>query len=425
MPKDTESVGYSPENWQAHFSRKDQEWIADRFASEGGLETFFPEAMPWLIEKGFRLSDLDRAFDDAKTARMGVDELVKVGDYLNALADEKAEQGLTVSAAELYHRTALCYIQGSWGIKDAQDETKQDWHSRGLNAYDRLIEHHPHYSMEKVEIGLPFSDEPMSAVFHKCGDESAPTVLFVPGLDMAKEEYPNPFNNRFVHRGMNVLSIDGPGQGETRLRGVAVDEHGKYQRAGRAAIDWLVERPEVDSERIGVFGISNGSYWGGRITYEDDRVSAFAAYMGSFYYKDYNTDTPQGKKRYMYVSGITDEAEFDEYLKGRTIEGMEDGIHVPTFIAHGEYDEKSPLEFARRFYERIDVPKELHVYENEFHPIGGSALEVIYNVSDWFVRVWDGAIEDDHELAILEPDYPSSSYIPSREYEFLRQGRRP
>ncbi len=39
-------------------------------------------------------------------------------------------------------------------------------------------------------------------------------------MDTTKETYPNPLNNHFGERGMHVLVLDGPGQGESWLRGI-------------------------------------------------------------------------------------------------------------------------------------------------------------------------------------------------------------
>ncbi len=48
------------------------------------------------------------------------------------------------------------------------------------------------------------------------GEGRKPTVLYIPGMDATKEDYPSPYNNEFVRRGMNVCSMDGPGQGEVQ-----------------------------------------------------------------------------------------------------------------------------------------------------------------------------------------------------------------
>ncbi len=415
----------SSTDWKESFSRRDQGWVADRFASMDGLDSFFRHGLTNLIEYGYKYPDLERAYDDATCTEMAHDNLVKIGERHFRTATEKEEAGLTHAAFEFYVRSSLCFLKSSWGVLDADDADKRYRHGRAIEAYDKVIELNPHYEMERVDIELPFHEERLPAVFHEAGGENAPTILHLPGMDMTKEQTPNHINNRFVQRGMNVLTIDGPGQGEARLRGITDDDHTVYQRAGSAAIDWLVERDEVDPERIGVYGTSMGSYFGPRVAVEDDRVAALALIKGTWYTKDiiFEQSPPSFKKRYMYMSGITDEAEFDAFAREMTLDGLEHRIDAPTFIAHGEYDELMPREYARQFFERLDCPKELRLYENQFHAIGGP--DETNEIVDWFTRVWEGAVDADHAEATYVPEYPNHSYVPSPKFDFVSQSDRP
>ena len=53
--------------------------------------------------------------------------------------------------------------------------------------------------------------------------------------------------------------------------------------------------------------------------------------------------SPTFKKRFMYMSGIVDEAEFDKFRQGITWEGHADKIKVPYLCLAGEDDELSPV----------------------------------------------------------------------------------
>lgn len=418
---------YPDENWLNDYSRRGQQWIHDKFVANGDLEDFFPESVPYWLEVGFRLSDLNRAFDEAKNARMGIEELVKIADHHLQQARDKEAAGHLESAFEYYQRASLAYLRGSWSQLDADSPDKQDWHNRGLDAFDKVIELCPYYDLDKVYIELPSHEAEMAAIFHKCGERNAPTILYVPGMDVSKEEVLDPANNRFGQRGMNVLVIDGPGQGETRLNGVCDEEYDTYQKAGRAAIDWLVDQPEVDDTKIGVSGLSMGTYWGPRIAYEDDRVAALCTHMGCQYSKDilFNQAQPFFKKRFMYMAGIYDEDEFDDYMADQTLHGIAEEITCPTLIMQGEYDELQVREQIKLFFEAVSGPKRLQLYENEFHPMGNVAPDVVCDIADWFRDVWDGEFGAGDEEAEFVPDYPEGSYIPSPQFEFLEQDERP
>jgi len=411
-------------DWKDSFSRRDQKWIADRFASMDGLNSFFRHGLTNLIEYGYKYPDLERAYEHATCTAMAHDNLVKIGERHFRTASEKEAAGLVHSAFEFYVRASLCFLKSSWGVLDAQDADKRYRHGRAVAAYEKVIELNPHYEMAKVDVPLPFHDEALPAVFHKAG-EDRPTILHLPGMDMAKEQTPNVMGNRFVQRGMNVLTVDGPGQGEARLRGICDDSPETYQKACRAAIDWLVAQPAVDASRIGVYGTSMGSYFGPRVAVEDDRVAALALIKGTWYTKDiiFEQSPPAFKQRYMYMSGITDEDAFDAFASEMTLDGLESQIEVPTFVAHGEYDELMPREYAKQFFDRLDCPKELLLFENQFHAIGGP--DETNEIVDWFTRVWDGSVPDDHAEARYVPEYPNHSYIPSPKFDFLSQPDRP
>ena len=52
---------------------------------------------------------------------------------------------------------------------------------------------------------------------------------------------------------MAVLAIDGPGQYEAPMIGLYFSVE-NWMAAGKALVDWLVARPEIDPERIGASG---------------------------------------------------------------------------------------------------------------------------------------------------------------------------
>lgn len=405
---------------QSDRTRSDEQtWIQNRFFYHEDHNDYpFPGSTPSILNWGFELSDVMRAFDEPDQIREAIDKVVKIADHHRRAGQAKEREGLDLSAAEHYQRASLCYLRGSWAILDADDGDKRRRHDRALECFERVVDLNPYYETEVVDIGLPFHDEDMPAYFHKCGREAAPTVIYVPGMDQSKEEL-DILQNRYVDRGINALAIDGPGQGEARLRGIAHDTQEVYQKAGRAAVDWLVERPEVDSDRIGVCGVSMGTYWSSRIAYEDQRISALGNYMGAWYSKQqiFNRANPFFKHRFMYMADIEDEAKFDEFARQMTLEGLDTEIDTPAFLAHGEYDELTPREQALRYFEALGGPKHLQLYENQNHSVGMASTEARNDMADWFLRVWSGDIGEGYQEALVIPDYPKDSAVASVAFE--------
>ena len=76
-----------------------------------------------------------------------------------------------------------------------------------------------------------------------------------------------------LERGWNVLLFDGPGQGAAFVR-----QHLYFRPDWEAVltpvVDWLVERPEVDADRIAVLGVSQAGYWVPRALSREHRFAA-------------------------------------------------------------------------------------------------------------------------------------------------------
>src|SRR5437899_7118500 len=159
-------------------------------------------------------------------------------------------------------------------------------------------------------------------------------------MDGVNEDIPMN-NDPLLERGLAVLVVDGPGQGETRERGIKCTAS-NYEDVGKLACDYLVKRPEIDPDRLGVMGSSMGSYWAPRVVAAAPRFKACAVSgvcVEPGQYAIFNMSSPTFKLNYMYMSGYDDEAAFDEFSKTLTVEGVSSKITSPYMILADEVDE--------------------------------------------------------------------------------------
>jgi dipeptidyl aminopeptidase/acylaminoacyl peptidase len=240
------------------------------------------------------------------------------------------------------------------------------------------------YPMERVEI--PFEGKSIPGILSLTpGRKKAPTVLFVPGMDLHKENGINYPANPYIRRGMNSLAIDGPGQGESLVRKIWVNEE-NYGRAGKAAIDYLVKRPEVDPNKIGIHGVSMGTYWGSLIASQDPRVKALSTHMSNQVGKDqiFNEASPNFRLRFMWMAGNLSDEEFDRMASKMTLVGREPQIQCPAILFQGEFDHLAPTEEVYRYFDRLGSEvKELRIYENQYHGVQRFTDEVVSMSADW------------------------------------------
>jgi hypothetical protein len=80
--------------------------------------------------------------------------------------------------------------------------------------------------------------------------------------------------------------------------------------------------------------------------------------------------SPTFKKRFMYMCGVIDEDEFDEFRKTITWQGHAEKIRAPYLCVAGEAEELSPLEHSERLMAALKGPKQMVVYQESRHSVG-------------------------------------------------------
>jgi dipeptidyl aminopeptidase/acylaminoacyl peptidase len=178
--------------------------------------------------------------------------------------------------------------------------------------------------------------------------------------------------DRWLSRGIAVLALDGPGQAECRVLGLTVSME-NWQAVGKAAVDWLVARPEIDPARIGAFGNSFGSFFVTIVAANEPRICACVANANNLepgFHAIFEEASPSYKTRFMYMAGFTEEAAFDAFRRTLTWEGHVENIRAPYLVVAGEADELSPLVHTERMLARMTAPRRFVVYQNARHAIG-------------------------------------------------------
>ena len=366
----------------------------------------------WILDQVIKVSGLD--FDQGRSGKMlrncgpGIaGELRGIGQRVQKFTDfprefsraaQKREQqgraaealGHTVEAREHYYVAATYYTAAQWGIFEDGNPQRMAWAESKRDCYDRYIGFADH-PIERVDLSVPGGKQ--AALLHlphkPAPGERFPCILYQPGMDGVKEDNPL-MGDPLLQRGLAILSIDGPGQGETRERGITVTAS-NCEDGAKAAYAYLKTRPEIDGDRMAIYGSSMGSYWGTRMAAAEPGFKACAVAgvcMEPSQYTIFNTAAPTFKLNYMYMSGYDDEAKFDEFCKTLTLEGVAAKIQCPYMVAAGEDDELCPIEFVYQLMDEATCPKVLYVYEGERHSIRNPAARTI--IVDWLKDCLDG-----------------------------------
>ena len=302
------------------------------------------------------------------------------------MAKEAEAKGRLVTARRLYHRAALCFGRAQHLVPVHRNPHKDECYEALYRNYDKLIEL-SNGTMEKVRPEFAPGHN-AHAVFHAApGDDPKPTVLILPGMDALKEDVANPFDNDYTQRGMNVCAMDGPGQGECNFNESWLTAD-NYQQAASAVIDWLVARDDVDADRIGVMGMSMGSRWGVQVGAHDKRVKAVIGQMANVGTFDiiFEQAQPNFKRIFMYMTGYTDEDEFDAHMQTHDhLPDVAKNLTVPHLLVAGDMDELCTPNDIATFRANLADFSELWLYEGIFHPMGEVAAEIYPAMADWML----------------------------------------
>jgi pimeloyl-ACP methyl ester carboxylesterase len=373
--------------------RDNQQWMLDLALNMRGRVANFE-------------SDDTRVPKRVRSYRMIPKAWREAAEHHEILAKRAHAQGYKSTATLHYDQAIAAYRQAQHPIFYDDHPVKISLMNKMGEMVDRRSEV-ASYPIERVEV--PFEDgKTISCLLHLLPDRhKAPCVIYVPGMDQTKETFPKAHRNVAMERGFHIIAMDGPGQGQSNMQKIrSVGDN--YEKAGARVIDYLIGRKEIDPSKIAVYGTSMGSYWSLRLSSYDHRVAVVVSAIACFNpnHTIFTESSPRFKQMFMYMAGMDDEEEFDEKVaRHMTVRGYLDKVECPTLLVTGEYDPLCPLEDAIEAFEDLKVPKEMWVFENQFHPLWGlsnlGGTDIHEYVLDWLSTVFFGkGVPKDHRRIV-------------------------
>ncbi len=373
---------------------QEQRWIIDSIIRTDGIEWDQPRIGYTLYPCGlegvgdFRtVSDRVRKFTDIHR------EFAAAGARREKKAQDFDAQGRMVAARESYFIAALLYSQSRWPIYENTDKLIH-YNDRMRANYAKYVEYAPH---PIVPAEVPFDDSSLPGHLHlphkPAPGEKFPAVIGIDGMDGSKEIMCSMYGDKFLQRGIANFTFDGPGQGECCIRNIHVTPD-NHRQSTKAVYDWLVQQPHIDPDRIAMWGLSFGSYFGLQGAAElGDKIKGVAV---TFVCHEpggnviFNQASPTFKLRFMYMSGYQDEDEFDRFVEKFDLRGTVQEITAPVLVQAGEDDELSPIEYSHELIDRMTCPRELVEYQGDRHAIGSSSAAALGEnwltmIADWIL----------------------------------------
>jgi len=336
---------------------------APRFVSNGVPLTDFEEVTAGVE----RWEDWCRAW----SARAAVHE---------ALGRKSLADGYKLSAGEHLTRAAVCYHFSKFVFVVDYEQMKAA-HRKAVECRNLAL---PLVDPPGERVQIPYEGRHLYGNLRKPrGVAKPPVVVMCMGLDSTKEEMDSN-ETTFLARGMATLTFDGPGQGEGEYD-FAI--RGDYEAPVKAVLDYLGTRGDLDSARIGVWGVSLGGYYAPRAAAFDKRIKACIALSGPFEWVEYFDKLPELTRNTFQVrSRSRTMAEARERAATLTLKNVAKNITCPLFVVAGKQDGIVPWEEGERLAAAVSGPVVRCFIDDGNHVANNRVYRWRPQSADWMAR---------------------------------------
>ena len=284
-------------------------------------------------------------------------------DFYEDLGGSAIEAGNRTSGGEWLWNASLSahYAQFMWFHDPARREAGQ---RRKVALFDPG---RPHLAPPAERIEIPFGEATIPGHLRLPEAAASPFAccVLIGGLESTKEES-HLFENLCLDREMATFAFDGPGQGELFFE---LKLGPDFERCTSAVLDRLVERDEIDADRIGVLGRSLGGHYAPKSAAADDRFAACCAWGACFDLSDLDAMPPHTRRGFVYVTGMEDENRALEHLRSSIdLAAVADRIRCPTLLLHGAHDVIFGMEQVQKYRDGlVNADLEVQVEDDGDH----------------------------------------------------------
>jgi dienelactone hydrolase len=364
--------------WKSYYPlmQRNLDWIPHRRPSTQGASMFeyFPDYYPWSLavccSLGMRgeISEIDEACRALRglpqTASVKVanenwsQNWTKLGEKLDALAHADLKLGNRLTASDKFMRAAN-YLLFAERMMSWSDTRRLQIYRKAQASFKAGVE----CSGARAErIEVPFQDATLSGwlTLPKSSGRH-PCIIFYNGFDSIKEMHYQLYADTAVERGIAVLFVDQEGTGEA-VRFHALIRQPETEVSAGAFVDFLEKHPAIDTQRIGIAGISMGGYCAPRAAAYEKRLKC-AMSLGAYYKLEDSTaqrmlgahataggaeSLPEEAEHAMKISGGKTPAEAVSLLRRWDLGKALPDLTCPLLVVHGENDRQVPLAHAQR-----------------------------------------------------------------------------
>jgi dipeptidyl aminopeptidase/acylaminoacyl peptidase len=294
-----------------------------------------------------------------------------------ALAREALDAGHSLSAGEHFTRAGVCYHFAKFVFVHRYDEMRAA-HEKAVACRNAAL---PHLEPPGERVAIPYEGTTLYGNLRKPrGSNRPPIVVMCMGLDSAKEEM-DAYESGFLARGMATLAFDGPGQGEAEYE---LRIRGDYEVPVKSVVDWVTQRSDIDSDRIGLWGVSLGGYYAPRAAAFEKRVKACISLSGPYDWADIWPQLNELTREAFRVRAKCESPdEALRYGSSLTLKGVAQNITCPLFIVAGKQDRIVPWQDSERLAREARGAVELLLIDDGNHVANNRGYRYRTQSADW------------------------------------------
>jgi 2,6-dihydroxypseudooxynicotine hydrolase len=276
-------------------------------------------------------------------------------------------------AGVYYHFAAFLFVHDVAQMKTA--------HMKAVECRQAAL---PFLRPPGERVRIPYENGTLAGILRKpAGYDKPPVVVMAVGLDSTKEEG-EAYEAPFLARGVATLIFEGPGQGEAQYD-FAI--RGDYEVPVKAVIDYVATRRDLDSSRIGIWGVSLGGYYAPRAAAHDKRIKACIALGGPFDWGAAWDNLPDlTREAFRVRSHCATQAEAKKNAATLSLVGVAQDITCPIFIVNGRLDRIVPAADAERLAREVKGPATLMMIEDGNHIATNRAYRWRSQSADWMAE---------------------------------------
>jgi dienelactone hydrolase len=266
-------------------------------------------------------------------------EWTAVADRNRERGDGEAQLGHVETAKNCWLRAADYYRSAEFYLA-ADDPRRLESFTNCEYCFASAVEHLDGVA-ERVEV--PYEDGatlPGWLLHTPYASGREPMLMAFGGLDSFKEELYFMVGRGALLRGISCLLMDGPGQGAA-LRRSGLHTRYDYEVPVGRCIDWLLQRGDIDRERIAVSGSSLGGYYSVRAGCFEPRLAATIAHGAIWDLHENWRDRDEAHMtapQIKWVMGVDSMAEAVDRARAFTLRDVIGLMRSPLLIVHGGYD---------------------------------------------------------------------------------------